>query len=282
MISFMISQIIPVAVGNALKIFLVPPAGATSWQLLRKDSDTFAGQDDPAAVCIYSGSDLTCAMDIHCLVNGTSYCYCVFYFDGASWTPSEIVTATPGSSYSDQSVDVLSIVRDRLDCGLSNEILIANLSPASGGIAVLNAPPIFEETNWPVVTVHLTSDGSGERGIGELVFPDELDPVSDVWNESQGWLARVQLAIVGWTKNPDERIALRKALRKIVLGNLEVFDGVGMVNIDFAQQDIDDLSGYPAPVYQVMCTFSCEAPAGVSQSTALLGDLANPSIQSLL
>jgi hypothetical protein len=282
MIPFMISQIVPVAVGNALKIFLEPPVSAISWRLLRKDSDTFVDQDDPAAVCIYGGSDMTCVMDIHCLINGEPYCYCVFYFDGAAWTPSATVIATPGSSYADQSVDVLSVVRDRLDFGLSNEILLGNLSPASGFIAVLNAPPIFEETTWPVVTVHLTSDGSGERGIGELVFPDELDPESGQWAESQGWLARVQLAVVGWSKNPDERIALRKALRKIAIGNLEVFDSVGIVNIDFAQQDIDDLSGYPAPVYQVMCTFSCEAPAGVSQNTALLGGVANPSIYSLL
>ena len=281
MISLMISQIVPVAVGNALQIFLEPPPDAISWRLLRNESGTFANQEDPAAVCLYRGDDLTCVMDSHCLVNGTSYCYCVFYFDDTEWTPSAIVSATPGSTYADQSIDVLSVVRDRLDCGLQNEILLGNLSPSSGVIAVLNAPPIFEETSWPVVTVHVTSDSSGERAIGELVFPDEFNAVSSQWSETQGWLARVQLAIVGWSKNPDERIALRKALRKIVIGNLDVFDSAGMIQIDFAQQDIDELSSFPAPVYQAMCTFSCEAPAGVSQTAALTGDLANPSINPI-
>ena len=274
----MISQIVPLAVGNALQIFLEPPTDAINWRLLRNESGTFIDQNDPAAVCLYGGNDLTCVMDSHCLVNGTSYCYCVFYFDGTDWTPSAMASATAGSTYADQSVDVLSVVRDRLDCGLQNEVLLGNLSPSSGVIAVLNAPPIFEETSWPVVTVHVTSDGSGERGLGELVFPDEFNPVSTQWSEAQGWLARVQLAIVGWSKNPDERIALRKALRKIVIGNLDVFDSAGMIQIDFSQQDIDELSSYPAPLYQSMCTFSCEAPAGVSQNVALTNELANPSI----
>ena len=281
MIRFMISQIVPVAVGNALKIFLEPPADAIWWRLLRNDSGVFADQADTAALCIYSGGDLNCVMDAHCLVNGTQYCYCAFYFDGVSWTPSATVCATPESTYADHSVDVLSIVRDRLDCGLQIEVQLGNLSPSSGAIAVLNAPPIFEETNWPVVTVHVTSDGSGERAVGELVLPDEFDFDAAQWRESQGWLARIQLAIVAWSKNPDERIALRKALRKIVMGNLDVFDGAGMIRIDFSQQDVDELSSYPAPVYQAMCTFSCEAPAGVSQNAGLTGELANPNIHSL-
>jgi hypothetical protein len=134
----------------------------------------------------------------------------------------------------------------------------------------LNAPPVFEETNWPVITVHVASDGSGERAIGDLIFPDAFDPVAGLWNESQGWLARVQLTVVGWSKNPDERIALRKALRKIVIGNLEVFDSVGMIAIDFSQSDVDELSAYPAPVYQSMCSFSCEAPAGVAVTSDLI------------
>jgi hypothetical protein len=280
MIPFMISQIVPVAVGNALQIFLVPPAGAIWWRLLRNESGTFSDQGDPASVCLYSGNDLTCVMDSDRLVNGTPYCYYVFYFDGVEWTPSTAVSAVPVSTYADQSVDVLCAVRDRLDCGLQNEVLLGNLSPSSGVIAVLNAPPIFEETCWPVVTVHVASDGSGERGVGELVFPDALNPVSAQWSEAQGWLARVQLAIVGWSKNPDERIALRKALRKIVIGNLDVFDGAGMIHIDFSQQDVDELSSYPAPVYQVMCTFSCEAPAGVSQNVSLTTEVANPTIHS--
>lgn len=274
----MISNILPAAVGNAIKIFLAPPASAVSWILLRNLSGAFAGQNDPSAALIFSGNGETYFLDAFGLVNGTRYYYGVFYFDGGAWTPGNVASATPNVSYTDQSVDVLSVVRDRLDVGLQNEITLGTLTPACGVIAVLNAPPVFEETNWPVVTVHVTTDASGDRAIGEVLFPDAFDPVTGLWSESQGWLARVQLTIVAWSKNPDERIALRRALRKIVIGNLEVFDSVGMLNIDFSQQDVDELAAYPAPVYQSICTFSCEAPAGVADMTGQFTDAPQTTI----
>jgi hypothetical protein len=262
----MITNIIPAAVGNALKIFLAPPKSALAWIVLRNQSGTFADQVDPDSVQLYSGNVLTYMVDAEGLANGALYYYCVFYFDGSIWTPSAVVSATPNATYTDQSVDVLSVVRDRLDSGLQNEISLGTLTPSTGVIAVLNAPPVFEETNWPVVTVHVTTDSSGDRAIGEITMPDVFDSIGGVWDESQGWLAQVQLTIVGWSKNPDERIALRKALRKIIIGNLEVFDNVGMIHIAFSQQDVDELAAYPAPVYQSMCSFSCEAPAGVADT----------------
>jgi len=274
----MISNILPAAVGNAIKIFLAPPASTVSWILLRNLSGAFSAQNDPSAIVIFNGNGETYFLDAFSLVNGTRYYYGVFYFDGEAWTPGNVVSATPNVSYTDQSVDVLSVVRDRLDVGLQNEIALGTLTPACGVIAVLNAPPVFEETNWPVITVHVASDGSGERAIGDLIFPDAFDPVAGLWNESQGWLARVQLTVVGWSKNPDERIALRKALRKIVIGNLEVFDSVGMIAIDFSQSDVDELSAYPAPVYQSMCSFSCEAPAGVAVTADLLAESPNVTV----
>jgi hypothetical protein len=268
----MISNITAAAVGNALKIYLVPPPGTLKWVVLRNTTGVFPAYNDANSITVFNGSDESYMVDTDGIVNGTLYYYCEFDYDGTDWDASAIVSATPACTYKDQSVDVLSVVRDRIDAGIKNEILIGTLTPKSGGIAVLNAPPMFEETNWPVVTVHVGSDGSGDRSIGDAPFPDVYDPITGLWSESQGWLARVQLNIVGWSKNPDERIALRKALRKIILGNLDVFDSAGIVSIDFSQQDIDDLSSYPAPVYQAMCSFSCEAPAGVVDTIGLITD----------
>jgi hypothetical protein len=273
----MISNILAAAVGNAIKLFLAPPSSAVSWILLRNVSGNFVGPTDPSATSIFDGAGQSYILDTNSLVNGTPYFYTVFYFDGTTWTQGNVATATPAASYTDQSVDVLTVVRDRLDVGLQNEVVIKALSPASGLIEVLNAPPEFEKTCWPVVTVHVATDGSGERAVGEMIFPDDLDANTGMWNESQGWLARVQLTIVGWSKNPDERIALRRALRKIVIGNLDVFDSFGMVNIDFVQQDMDELAAYSVPVYQSMCTFSCEAPAGVTDAVSSLSS-ADPSV----
>jgi hypothetical protein len=259
------------SVGNALKIFIEPPTGTLSWVLLRNTTGTFPSYNDVNSTVIYSGQDDECITDINGVINGTLYHYCEFDWNGTVWAPSATASATAAHTYTDQSVDVLSIVRDRLDCGLQNEVSLGNLSPASGVVPTLNAPPQFEETPWPIVSVHVTSDGSGDRGIGEVFGVDEQNTLSGLWDESEGWLARVQLTIVGWSKNPDERIALRKALRKIIIGNLGIFDAFGLINIDFSQQDIDDLSGYPTPVYESMCIFSCEAPASVSDTVGVIG-----------
>ena len=268
----MISKITAQAVGNALKIFLAPPPGTLKWVVLRNTTGVFPTYNDANSALIFSGSDEMCIVDADGLSNGVLYYYQEFDFDGVNWNPGSIYSSTPNHTYTDQSVDVLSIVRSRIDYGLQNEILLGTLTPKSGVIATLNAPPMFEETNWPVVTVHVGTDASGERSIGETVFPDEFDAAGGLWGESQGWLARVQLNVVGWSKNPDERIALRKALRKIIIGNLEIFDQYGMVQVDFSQSDIDELTAYPAPVYQSACSFSCLAPAGVAINSDPISD----------
>lgn len=255
----MISLIQPVAAGNALRIFLEPPTGARRWRLLRKLSDTFLGEED--TIRIYEGDDKS-ILDTAGLVNSTLYYYRAYYFDGVAWTASVTASGTPASSYSDVYADVLSFVRERLDLGLQNEVARGNLLHDDGHIKVLTAPPTSEDTRWPVVTVHLQDESPAERGIAEMIEADD-DLGEEGWNEKEGWLARNQLSIMGWSLNPDERIELRKALRRIVLSNLPIFDYAGMSQIEFSQQDTEDFGSFGAPVYQVLCTLSCIAPVQV-------------------
>lgn len=256
----MISLIQSVAAGNALRIFLEPPALARRWRLLRKMSDTFLNEDDPDAIVVYSG-DIRPILDLKGLVNSTLYYYRAYYFDGTTWTPSQTATGTPAAVYEDMTSDVLSTVRERLDLGLQAELARGALVHEDGHIKVLTAPPASEDTRWPVVTVHLQDESPSERGIGEIIDGDDLD--DDGWTEKEGWLAQVQLSIMGWCLNPDERIEMRKALRRIVLANASIFDFVGMVQIKFEQQDMEDFGSFGVPVYQVHCTLSCLAPVQV-------------------
>lgn len=264
-------MVVPLAVGNALRLFLQPPAGALYWRVLRKGADTFTGESDPDAVRVYQGTQ-SVVLDagnqqlgqaVYPLLNGNTYYYRAYYWDGSAWISSSTVGAAPAAAYADASTDVLTVVRDRLDCGLQTEVAAGVLFPDSGGIPVLIAPPMWEDARWPMVTVHLQSEAPSARGLGEMVEPDELDETGTEWNGTEGWLAKVQLTIVGWTQNPDERIALRKSLRRLIVANLSVFDAAGMVQIEFQQQDMDPLTEYPAPVYQVMCTLTCLAPVRV-------------------
>lgn len=111
------------------------------------------------------------------------------------------------------------------------------------------------------MSVHLDSDGPAERGAGED-FPDEV--IEDGWLEDEGWIARHELTVIGWTLNADERIEVRQALKRLIVGNLPVFEAAGLLQIEFSQQDDEDFATYSAPVYLARGRFSCLAPYGVS------------------
>lgn len=262
----MLSRIEAPAVGNALRVFFEPPVGALQVRLLRKVSDTFTGHDDGQALLVFAGDPTNAILDDALLQNGTTYFYRAYYLIASAWVPSTSMSAVPNAVYADASTDVLDVVRDRLQKGLQVEVGRGNFASDADDkyIKVLNAPPLEENTRWPVVTVHLTSEAPAYRGLGEMVEADDFLEIDGTWGSGEGWLAKVQLSIVAWSLNPDERIDLRKALRRLIVGNLSVFDEHGMVEIEFSQQDIDAVSGeFAAPVYQVMNTFTCVAPVRV-------------------
>lgn len=264
-------MIVPLAVGNALRVFLEPPAGALNWRVLRKTADTFVDQNDPNALLVYAGDDRS-VLDTQFLQNGTLYYYRAYSWDGTAWTAGATVTATPNATYQDACTDVLSILRDRIALGMQVEIQRGTFTPQHGVIKVLVSTPIFEDTRWPIVSVHLLSETPVERALGEDLATDVYDGAQ--WTESEGWMADVQVAVIAWCLNPDERIELRKALRRIVIANLPVFDSHGIVKPTFNIQDVDAVSGeYPAPVFQAAGTFSCVAPMVVGDQVDPITDV---------
>ena len=267
----MIKTIIPLPVGNAIQIFLEPPLAASKWLVLRKTTNDISGVADAAAYNVYEGS-LRFFVDDGGLQNGVPYFYVAFYWDGSAWTPSASATCTPSASYSDLSTDAFVVVRDRLVAGIGVELARKSIQAKTGVIEVKTAPPIWEATHWPVVSLALQMETPQERGVGEDVWMDDFD--GQFWNEHVGWLARVQLAIVAWCQNPDERIALRQAIRRIVVANLPVFESHGMIKVELSQQHADAVSGeYPAPVYQAVSTFSCLAPILVGSQVDPITDV---------
>lgn len=263
----MISILQPISVGNAIRIFLTPPTGAVYWRILRKGSDSFTGFNDPDALLVNECSEKT-ILDTSSLLNNVMAFYKVYYrLSNNTWQASATAFATPAATYLDQTTDVQSFVRDRLEAGLKVEVERGNLINDLGYIQVFTAPPaITQNMQFPLVSVHLDDESPSERGIGED-FGDDFDSVGGDIYESEGWLSSVTLSIVGWTLNPNTRIELRKALRRIIIANLPVFDDKGFIHIEFKTQDVDALSGeYNADIYQVMGTFSCMAPVRVGRN----------------
>ena len=267
-----VAMILKPSAGNALRVFLQPPAGATRWRLLRKLADDFTGPDDAYAAVVEDGQDAT-PMDADGLVNGITYYYRPYYWVSSAWQAGGTASAAPAASYQDQTPDVVSIVRDRLAAGLLVELQRGTLTHENGAIPVFTAPPAYDAARWPMVSVHLTSEDPAERFLGESVSSDVFSDAYGDWTEPEGYLAKVELAIIGWSLNSDERIQLRQALRRIVIANFPVFDSYGMVNVAFSQQDMEDFENYSSPVYQAMCTFSCLSPVSVLTTVAPIADV---------
>ncbi|MDP3327201.1 hypothetical protein [Parvibaculum sp.] len=267
----MIAFIAPLPIGNAIRVLLSPPSGAEKMRLLRKTADNFTGHDDADAAVVYEGMNSS-ALDTTALINGAAYFYKVYDFDGAVWSTSPSVPATPDTDYGIFGADVLTLVRDRLFLGLKAAVAAGVVSHKNGSVPCLTAPPLYENTVWPVVSLHLNNDAPEVRGIGELIQSDVIND-DDGIDESEGWISRVSLQIVVWALNPDERIALRKAVKSVIIGNLPVFDDAGVVNVEMSQSDVDDFESYSAPVYQTISSFTCLAPSVVQSSVDVIGDV---------
>lgn len=281
-----ISMIQPLPVGNALRLFFNPPPGAKYWRVLKMGSDAFTGPEDLDFALIAYEGDEKVVVDSKFLRNETMVFYRPYYrMQDDSWVAGATANATPQATFEDQATDVLSFVRERLEAGLLVEVGRGNLVAELGHIQVFTAPPALEQNlRFPLVTITLESETPAERGIGENISGDEFDAVGFDWFDSEGWLADVQLSVVGWSLNSDERIELRKAIRRIVLANLQVFDFEGMSQVSLSMNDVDALNGeYNANIYQVMATFSCVAPvrvgAGIQTSISDI-EVRSPNDQS--
>ncbi|MGL4458071.1 MAG: hypothetical protein ACRCUB_06690 [Plesiomonas shigelloides] len=253
------------AIGNALKLFLTPPDGAEYWRVLRKATDDIANEDDENAFVAYEG-DSRLFIDAAHLQNDIKVFYVPFYRVNGAWVRGRGNHGTPLATYQDFSTDVLPIVRDRLESGLMNEVARGNLLNSLGYIQVLTAPPnVSQNIVFPLVTVSLEGESRDLRGIGEDTMGDFLDEEDEEWLEHEGWLASVQISIVGWSLNPDERIELRKAIRRVIVGNLNVFadKGMSLPNLSLKDDDaVNDEYG-DTPMYLVTGIFSCIAPVRV-------------------
>jgi len=275
----MITTIQPLHVGNALRLFFAPPAGASEWKVLRKGTGTFTGHDDPDALLVYQGTE-DVIIDSNSVPNEVPQFYCPFFTsDRVTWTPGPVMSGTAVADYEEHTTDVMSHLRERLEVGLKVECDRGNFQTDAGYIEVYTAPPSLEQQlRFPLVTLHLEGEDPEERGIGECISGDTFDSPGFEWNESQGWWARVRVTVVGWSLNSDQRIELRKAIRRLIIGNLDVFDGFGWAEVSLSLQDIDAINGeYPAQLYQAVGTFSCVAPVRVGGPVAAISQVISRS-----
>jgi hypothetical protein len=264
----MISYIDAISSGNAVRLILSPPAGATEIRVLRRTSDSFTGESDAGAHVVADG-DVHSVIDTAGLVNKTLYFYKPYALVGGGWVAGPTVSCTPDATFLDQSDYPLLILRDRIFAGLKVETDRGTLQHRNGAIPVLLSSPTFEDSNWPIVTLQLAGDNSeGERFIGDFETDEQL--ADGNYNVQTGWMGQVSVAIAAWSLNPDARRTLRRSIGTILRSNALVFEEMGLYHMSVQQDDQDDYASYPAPVYQSISTVSCLADESVmSQSSPI-------------
>lgn len=261
----MISIVQPIHVGNALRLFIEPPAGSVRWKVLRKGSDTFSSHDDLTALVAYEGDERVIVDSAH-LQNEVMAFYRPFYTtDGVVWTAGATASGTPSATYVEKTTDVVGFLRERIEAGLLVECQRGSFATELGYIQVYTASPSLErDLALPLVTVHLENETPSVHAVGQDISGDYFDGIGDAWEESDGWIASVSVTVIGWSLNSDERGEMRRALRRIVLANMPVFADKGWDQVEVSFQDVDAVNGeYPAHIFQVMGTFSCLAPVRV-------------------
>lgn len=277
----MIAMAQPLAVGNAVRLLINPPQGAAYWRVLRRTADAFTGATDSGAVLVADQSTDNGVLDTCGLVNGTTYFWRDYAWVNGAWVDSGAsISATPAATYGDQGPDVQAIVRERLALAMAVEVARGTLKPASGSIVVTTAPfALMDGIKFPTISVHMDATAAADRFIGDGLAPGLADlsfsPV--VIDESEGWLAQTTLAIIGVSLNSDERIALREAIRRAVIGNIPVFAAAGILQVGLSQRDTEDLEGSQnAILYRTENTFTCLAPTAVTAQLATVTDV-NPT-----
>lgn len=267
-----------VPIGGAVEISVNVDESVTWLRVLRKagSGQTFTGPSDNTTRTIDSAIRpgdqtqlLPSLLDSETVENGDTYTYIAYGYRAPVWLASEprSITVTPTADQA--GADPLDFIVRRIESGLKTEVAAGRLKPREGRVPVYTAPPQAEHTLMPVVTVHLDIDQSADRALGEHIAPDRYenpdapDAMSpdDYWEEGEGWLSRWTCSVVGWSLNPDERNALRKAIKRIVMGNLPIFESEGMIQIELTMRDSEDFTTYNAPMYLTTGTLTCLAPA---------------------
>ncbi len=265
-------------IGHAIELTVAVAPNMCAWHVRRRTDPLF-----PVDPLDFTGCTLIHAeerppipwitraplLDDTDIQHGIPYYYQVSGFDGDGWVSSTMRSITPQGRAFTQHPDPLTLLRDRLSVGLADEVQAGRLRPSSGRIPVLTAPPQADTTSWPVVTLHLESDAAAERYIGEQLDLDRRTPAGD-WLESEGWLSRTEIRVIGWSQNPNERIALRLAIKRLIMGNLPVFAAHGLYTPDWSQQDSEDFQSFSAPVYQTVGSFSCLHAAAITAQVSAI------------
>lgn len=267
----MITMIMPLGVGNAVKMFFEPPEKAENMKVMKKGSPGITGPDDQSAALVFTGIRDYFVDDVG-LMNGVTYWFKPFYLIGGDWVGGDERSVIPAYTDKDLTSDPLTVLRERLRSGFESAIEAGEVANVRV-IPVYDAPPQNTvDTPFPCVSLIYADESPAEEFIGMDIIGDSLDDESS-WFDSHGYIGNFSIDIGIWCINPVQRRTLRKILRKLLLANNDVFSSHGFVNVTYNTRDEDMLNESP-PLYIVIGSFRCQAPVLVgSDNTNVIREI---------
>lgn len=253
----------PISCGSAVRLVVQPTLGETRWRILRKETNDFTGQADPAAFVVHDGAERFLT-DSRLLVNGITYHYALYGYAMGIWGSPVISTATPGATFEDLGIDAQELLRERIDVTLHAMIQRGQISPSKTTIPVMSIPFYQQGMDLPVVTVLFGGGSATGHALGEQVSGEYED--AGVWQSAQGWMESITLEVSVWSLNAAERNMLRHALEAAIAANLGVLEeqGLNMLEVN-SVQDMEDFKSMNAPIYQTVIRIGCQVATSVSE-----------------
>lgn len=267
-----INLIQPISCGNAVRLVVNPTVGETRWRLLRKESPDITSPDDPSAFVVHDGAERFLT-DARLLVNGVTYHYALYGWDGTQWLSPATGFVTPQSLFTDPTIDAQELVRERIDVTLHAMMARGLVALSKPSVPVMSIPFYQQGTDLPVVTVLFGGGSPAAHALGNMVGSDEFDGTEFVG--MSGWHQSVSLEISAWSLNAQERNALRVALTACVTANLDIFESLGLSLVELQSvQDSEDFQSMNVPVYQTVLRLGCQVVVAVTDvESGFAGDI---------
>jgi len=260
--------------GNAIKITIQPLPTTTRFRLLRKTSSTFSGWNDSTAVVAYDTTNISAQfmtfIDIENIVDGTTYYYAVYEYNGTTWSLINIKSILAEHTKDSVNDDPFSLVVNRFEAGINYEVSSGKFK-SNTPVRLLLSNADVSNHDLPCISIVMESDSFKSGAVNNLMTPDEY--LNPDWKESQGYFSSMVVEVSGYASNIDSRNSIRKSIKRIFQSNLDVFSAIGFIDVSWSVSDKEDFKTYGRDLYMTIGRLSFTYLTEVGKRTSQINSV---------
>jgi len=255
-------------------------------KIVRKTTNLFEGPTDPSATVVYAGGRgiLTrpyqtvfrpsplqheerhrSTLDTKAVQWATTYYYAAYAMNQDETdvsSPALLTVRTPDVSLLEE-VDVIGLLMDYVRAYFKRQIVAHQFDLPAGitEVQVLDSPPLIDSVTFPCISLHLDSDAPDAYLIGDDT--NQLNTEGDTAVHRRGYLASFNLAITGWTENPEIRRHLYRHLKGCLFSARQLLEQSGVMNTTLTGRYGEDFESYNLPMFSAAFNLKGDLQASV-------------------